>query len=57
MFKEIKTAYDYFLYHPGKTHVIVQHYILNPVFKCIEDVMFWCIDRTRSILLIAHKIN
>lgn len=60
MLTKIKMAWDYFLHHPDKTYVILQIYVLNPVFKFTETLLFFIVDKIRKCILWlkekAHKI-
>ena len=51
MFTKIKIAWDYFMYHPDKTQVVIQVYFLNPLFKFIETVIFFIVATTRQVVL------
>lgn len=53
--ESLKTAWNYFLYHPDKTEVIIQVYVLNKLFSYIEIVVFWVINSTRSLILKFKK--
>lgn len=55
MINKIKIAWDYFIYHPDKTQVIIQVHILNPLYKFIETVVFFTVDTVRGIVLWFHQ--
>lgn len=51
MISNIKNAWEYFIYHPDKTEVIVQIYFLNPVNTFFTKLVFSIINFVRSICL------
>lgn len=61
LLEKIKEGTSYFLYYPDKTQVIISVYILNPLFKFLEKVIFFIIDFIRVVVLkllnIIYKIK
>jgi len=53
--ESVQQAYDYFMYHPDKTEVILQVYLLNPVGKFIEGILFWKIDILRKVCFFLNR--
>ena len=47
---KLKIAWDYFLYHPDKTEVVLQIYVLNPIYDFISKVIFKVLDILRFII-------
>ena len=54
--EDVKDGWDYFMYYPDKTEVIIQVYLLNPLFNFITNIIFSIVNFVRSVLKIILKI-
>lgn len=53
--EKLKTAWEYFMYYPDKTEVILQVHLLNPLFSKIESVVFYILNLLRTGILFFKK--
>ncbi len=50
MLDKLRTAFDYYLHEPEKSHVIVRTYFLNRVHTIIDSIFFFLFDLPRRLI-------
>lgn len=56
LLENCKIGIDYFLYQPDKTEVILQVYVLNPLYKIIETSVKFILQFLRKVIFYILQV-